>query len=150
MPIKTQGTCIMKFYLQNQKFLFDKRNLKMASAKLGQVCLSYNVSARSLKIPRYLRHLVKSLQWRHNERDGVSNHQPHSIVYSGADQRKHQSSASLAFVQGIHRRPVNYPHKGPLRRKMLPFHSTRMMATSCRHHLCWMMSPNQRNHIRSH
>ena len=27
----------------------------------------------------------------------------YSIVYSGADQRKHQSSASLAFVWGIHR-----------------------------------------------
>ena len=26
----------------------------------------------------------------------------YSIVYSGADQRKHQNSASLAFVQGIH------------------------------------------------
>ena len=26
-----------------------------------------------------------------------------SAVYSGADQRKHQSSASLAFVRGIHR-----------------------------------------------
>ena len=37
---------------------------------------------------------------------GVLNHQPHdfySTVYSGADQRKHQSSASLAFVRGIHR-----------------------------------------------
>ena len=32
-------------------------------------------------------------------------------VYSDADQRKHQSSASLAFVRGIHRRPVNSPHK---------------------------------------
>ena len=27
----------------------------------------------------------------------------YSIDYSGADQRKHQSSASLAFVRGIHR-----------------------------------------------
>ena len=27
----------------------------------------------------------------------------YSAVYSDADQRKHQSSASLAFVQGIHR-----------------------------------------------
>ena len=27
----------------------------------------------------------------------------YSTVYSGADQRKHQSSASLAFVRGIHR-----------------------------------------------
>ena len=45
----------------------------------------------------------------------------HSTVYSGADQRKYQSSASLAFVQGIHRWPVNTPHKGPVTRKMLPF-----------------------------
>ena len=34
-----------------------------------------------------------------------------STVYSDADQRKHQSSASLAFVRGIHRGPVNSPHK---------------------------------------
>ena len=45
-----------------------------------------------------------TLQWPHNGRDSVSNHQPHgclleSSVYSDADQRKHQSSASLAFVR---------------------------------------------------
>ena len=46
----------------------------------------------------------------------------YSIVDSGADQRKHhESSASLAFVKGIHRLPVNSPHKGPLTRKMFPF-----------------------------
>ena len=37
-----------------------------------------------------------------------------STVYSDADQRKHQSSASLAFVRGIHRRPVNSPTNGQL------------------------------------
>ena len=42
-------------------------------------------------------------------------------VDSGADQRKRQSSASLAFVRGIHRRPVNSPHKEPVTRKMFPF-----------------------------
>ena len=45
----------------------------------------------------------------------------YSIVYSGEDQRKHQSSASLAFVRGIHRWPVNSPHKWPVTRKMFPF-----------------------------
>ena len=45
----------------------------------------------------------------------------YSTVYSDADQRKHQSSASLAFVWGIHRGPVNSPHKGPVTRKMFPF-----------------------------
>ena len=43
-------------------------------------------------------------------------------VYSGADQRKHESSASLAFMRGIHRGPVNSPHKWPVTRKMFPFH----------------------------
>ena len=45
----------------------------------------------------------------------------YSTVHSGADQRKHQSSASLAFVRGIHRWPVNSPHKRPVTRKMFPF-----------------------------
>ena len=45
----------------------------------------------------------------------------YSTVYSGTDQRKHQSSASLAFVRGIHRWSVNSPHKGPVMRKMVPF-----------------------------
>ena len=45
----------------------------------------------------------------------------YSIVYLDADQRKHQSSASLAFVWGIHRGPVNSPHKWPVTRKKLPF-----------------------------
>ena len=42
----------------------------------------------------------------------------YSNVYSGADQRKHQSSASLASVRGIHRWPANSTHKEPVTRKM--------------------------------
>ena len=45
----------------------------------------------------------------------------YSTVCSGADQREHQSSASLAFVRGIYRGPVNSPHKGPVTRIMFPF-----------------------------
>ena len=45
----------------------------------------------------------------------------YSAVYTGADQRKYQSSASMAFVRGIHRGPVNSPHKWPVTRKMFPF-----------------------------
>ena len=45
----------------------------------------------------------------------------YSTVYSGADQSKHQSSSSLAFVWGIHRGPVNSPHKWPVTRKMFSF-----------------------------
>ena len=45
----------------------------------------------------------------------------YSTIYSGAVQRKHQSSASQAFVRWIHRGPVNSPHKWPVTRKMFPF-----------------------------
>ena len=38
----------------------------------------------------------------------------YSVVYSGENQRKHQSSASLSFVRGIHQWPVNSPHKEPV------------------------------------
>ena len=55
----------------------------------------------------------------------------YSIVYSNADQRKHQSSASLAFVRGIHRRPVNSPHKWPVTRKMFPFDDVIMRWEGC-------------------
>ena len=48
-----------------------------------------------------------------------------SIVYSnvdlGVDKRKHQSSASLAFVRGIYWWPVDSPHKGSETRKMISF-----------------------------
>ena len=43
-----------------------------------------------------------------------------STVYSGKG-KKDQSSASLAFVRGIHWWPVNSPHKGSVTRKMFPF-----------------------------
>ena len=44
----------------------------------------------------------------------------YSAAYLGADQRKHQSSASLAFVRGIHHWPVKSPHKGPVTWKKFP------------------------------
>ena len=51
----------------------------------------------------------------------------YSIFYSSADQRKHQSSASLVFVRGIHRWPVNSSHKGPVTQKMFPFDDVIML-----------------------
>ena len=45
----------------------------------------------------------------------------YSTVYSDADQRKLQNSASLPFVWGIHRGPVNSPHKWPVTRKKFSF-----------------------------
>ena len=54
----------------------------------------------------------------------------YSTVYLDTDQRKHQSSVSLTFVRGIHRWPVNHPHKWPVTRKMFPFDDLSMTACS--------------------
>ena len=54
----------------------------------------------------------------------------YSTVYSDADQRKYQSYASLAFVRGIHRGPVNSTHKWPVTRKMFPFDDVIMNETT--------------------
>ena len=61
-----------------------------------------------------------TLRWRHNGRDSVSNHQPHNRLFRRRS-KETSSSASLAFVWGIHRGPVNSPHIWPVTRKMLPF-----------------------------
>ena len=58
----------------------------------------------------------------------------YSIVYSGPDQRKHQSSTSLAFVRESHRWPVNSPHKGPVTRKKFPFYDVTMLGKNIRRH----------------
>ena len=64
-----------------------------------------------------------TLQWLHNGRGSISNYQPHDCLLNRWFRRrykKHQSSASLAFVRGIHRGQVNSPHKWPVTRKMFP------------------------------
>ena len=58
----------------------------------------------------------------------------YSTVYSGADQRKHQSPASLAFVRGIPRWPVNPPHIGLVTRKMFPFDDVIMVVHLKKYH----------------
>ena len=54
----------------------------------------------------------------------------YSTVYSGADQRKHETSASLNFVWGIHRGPLNSPHKWPVTWKIFPFDDVIMVKMS--------------------
>ena len=67
-------------------------------------------------------HFLSPLQWRHNERDGVWNNQPGDCLLDRLFRRKPKKSpASMAFVWGIHRWPVNSPHKWPVTRKMFPF-----------------------------
>ena len=67
---------------------------------------------------------MRTLQWRHNERNDVLNHQHMNCLLSRwfRHQRKCQSSALLAFMKEIHQSPVDSPHKGSVMRKIIPFH----------------------------
>ena len=68
-------------------------------------------------------------------------------IVSGAYQRKHQSSASLAFVWGIHRWPMNSPHKGPVSQKMFPFDDVIMHFSYYSHRTIISLSNDYMTHL---
>ena len=64
------------------------------------------------------------LRWRHNWCDGVSNHQPHDCLIGRLCRRQSKKTSKLrvtGLCVGIHRWPVNSPHKCIVTRKMFPF-----------------------------
>ena len=74
-----------------------------------------------LYIERY--NSVKSLQWRHNGHDGVSNHQPHNCLLNRLYGRRSKKTSKLlvtGLCVGNSPGPVNSPHKWPVTRKMFP------------------------------
>ena len=98
--------------------------------KVDGSCQGEFVIVISILVPYYLFHIISTRDRASHYGDVVMGTVAsqitsltivYSTVYSDADQRKHQSSASLAFVWGIHRGPVNSPHKWPVTRKMFPF-----------------------------
>ena len=65
-----------------------------------------------------------ALHWYHNDHSGVSNHQPHGCLLNRLFRRRSKKTSKL-HVTGLcvenSPGPVNYPHKGPVTRKMFPF-----------------------------
>ena len=64
------------------------------------------------------------LHWRHNDHDGVSNHQPHGCILNRLFRRRSKKTSKLrvtGLCVGNSPGPVNFPHKGPVARKMFPF-----------------------------
>ena len=74
-----------------------------------------------------------TLHWRHNDHDGVLNHQPHGCLLDRLFRRK-SKEASKTRVTGLcagkSPGPVNSPHKGPVTRKMFPFDNVIMTIKS--------------------
>ena len=69
-------------------------------------------------------HWFVSLHWRHNDHDGVSNHQPHGCLLKRLFRRRSKKTSKLrvtGLCVGNSPGPVNSPHKGPVTRIMFPF-----------------------------
>ena len=71
-----------------------------------------------------------SLQWRHNDYDSVSNHQPHGCLLNRLFGRRSKKTSKLrvtGLCAGNSPGPVNSPHKGPVTWKMFPFDDVIML-----------------------
>ena len=101
-----------------------------------KICLHWTQVSRVLLVVNRL----VSLRWRHNERDGVSNHQPHGCLLKRLFRRRSKRTSKL-LVTGLCEgnspvAAVNSPHKGPVTRKMFPFDDVIMLANMHRDHAC--------------
>ena len=65
-----------------------------------------------------------AFRWRHNDRDSVSNHQPHDCLLNHLFRRRSKKTSKLRFTglcAGNSPGTVNSPHQWPVTRKMFPF-----------------------------
>ena len=109
------------------------KRLQLSQIYTNRACSFSNISLFCLTIavcPHYSDAIMSAMA---SQITGVSI--DYSTVYSGAYKRKHQSSTSLAFVRGIHRWPVNSPHKGTVTRKMVPFDDVIIIFSTMAQHL---------------
>ena len=67
---------------------------------------------------------ISALQWRHNERDGISNHRRIDCLLNRLFRRRSKKTSKLRVTDlcvGIHRWRVNSPHKWSVTLKMFLF-----------------------------
>ena len=97
-----------------------KSSAGTASSASGTAKSASRIYSGDCNMPNYF----FALQWRHNRRDGVPNHQPHDCLLNWLFRRRSKKTSKVrvtGFVRGIHRWPVNSPHKWPVTRKMFQF-----------------------------
>ena len=79
---------------------------------------------RRRTVMHYCLNRGNTLQWRHNDHDSVSNHQPHGCLFNRLFRRRSKETSKLivtGLCVGNSPGPVNSPLEGPVTRKMFPF-----------------------------
>ena len=94
--------------------------------------------------------ILRSLQWRHNDHDGVKNHHPHGCLFSRLFRHRSKKTSKLCVTglcAGNSPGPVNSPHKGPVTRKMFPFDDVIMNGTRASPELCIKFISRDSSHV---
>ena len=110
-------------------YLLSGPTAHSSAAKCGQEDGAYavNKTNHTLRCCHVFGHLEDNidLQWRHNERNGLSNHRRLNCLFM----RKSRKTTKLC-VTGLceGNSLVNSPHKGPVSRKMFPLYDIIMLA----------------------
>ena len=124
------------------------------SAMVALLCIWYMslriselASTESVPFLGRLLHFIlrKSLRWRHNDQDGVSNHQPHGCLLNRLFRRRSNKTSKLrvtGLCVGNSPGPVNSPHKGPVTRKMFPFDDVIMIIGTSAKKIHYLISMN--------
>ena len=142
MYCKTHGQEQHLMKLENQNMiLLKKKDLKIWCAKIRSskkmLRLSYtspNYCSLCEENPLAMDSLTEgsgTLQWRHNERNGVSNHQRLDCLLSRLFRLRSKKTSKLrvtGLCEGNSPVSVNSPHKWPVTRKMFPFDDVIMNA----------------------
>ena len=90
----------------------------------------------------------RALHWRHNDHNGVSNHQPHRCLLNRLFRSRSKKTSKLrvtGLCAGNSPGPVNSRHKGPVMRKMFPFDDVIMWMAYCflEETICVIVYPRQ-------
>ena len=111
-----------KIYAQFCCHLFNYKCLFLTHWLPGN--LKETLGKITLKLISVFFSAIRSLQWRHNDHDCVSNHQPRGCLLNRLFRRRSKKTSKLrvtGLCVGNSPGPVNSPHKGPVTRKMFPF-----------------------------
>ena len=167
MPIGSLGTFSSGILIKILRFSFTKMHLKTSSAKWRPFCpvgeMSFSplgnlqiIAAQTMPVMKY-EEVLLSLQWRHNGRDGVSNHQPHHCLLNRIFRWRSKKTSKLR-VTGlcVGNSPVTgeSPHNRPVTRKIFLFDDVIMcwrgtylrMTKALPQHFC--VAPCHNNNIR--
>ena len=135
------NSCLYKTFLYPSGIWYFLRYIITLIIKFSFIIWPYkanNVLAGIFRF-QHLRGSSKSLQWRHNELISVSNHPRLDCLFKRVFGRRSRKTSKLCvtgYVRGIHRWPVNSPHKWPVTRKMFPFDDVIMDINRYRVSLC--------------